>query len=97
MLLRSGNRLIFLLIATDSEGGCSVTITIKCSDTGYADTHEISGESFSEVLINVQKHAIEEHGLPEKVVHSTEQIEVWKGAIRQASRPSQTRTRRSVD
>ena len=72
-----------------------MTITISCSDTGYADTHEISGESFSDVLSNVQKHAIEEHGIPENVVHSTEQIEVWKGAIRQASRPRQTRTPRS--
>ncbi len=74
-----------------------MTITIKCSDTGYADTHEISGDSFSDVLSNVQKHAIEEHGLSEDFVNSSEQVEVWKGAIRQASRPRQFRTPRSID
>jgi len=74
-----------------------MTIRIKCSGAGYADTHEVSGESMSDVLSNVQKHAIEDHGLSEGFVQSSEQVEVWKGAIRQASRPRQTRTPGSVD
>ena len=76
-----------------------MTITISCQAMGYedADAHEVSGESFSEVLGNAQKHAIEEHGLPEKVAHSPETIEVLEGAIRQSSRPRQTRTPRSID
>jgi|APSaa5957512535_1039671.scaffolds.fasta_scaffold275747_1 predicted small metal-binding protein len=74
-----------------------MAITIKCADTGYDDTHNISGNSMSDVLSNMQKHAMDEHGLTEDFVRSEEQVEVWKGAIRQASRPSQTRTPRSME
>ena len=71
-----------------------MAITLTCEAMGYGNTHEVSGGSFAEILADVQKHAMEEHGVPEKLAHLPEQIEIWEGAIRQSARPSKARTPR---
>ena len=74
-----------------------MTVTISCLSMGYDDGHEISGESFSGILANIQKHAISEHGIAEDVAHSAEQIDIWRGAIKQSALPGEFRTPRSIE
>ena len=82
--------------ATYSKGGNSMGLIISCIHMGYDCDHEISGDSFSDMLANIQQHAIEEHGVPEEVAHSAEKIDEWKGAIRQSALPGSVRTPRTI-
>ena len=74
-----------------------MAVTISCRQMGYGCDHEISGESFSDILTNVQKHVISEHGIAVDVAYSAEQIDVWKGAIKQSALPGELRTPRTID
>ena len=74
-----------------------MAITISCRQMGYGCDHEISGESFSGILANIQEHAMSEHGIAEDVAHSAEQIDIWRGAIKQSALPGELRTPRSAN
>ena len=74
-----------------------MTVTLSRQSMGYDDVHEISGESFFGILANIQDHAISAHGIAEDVAHSAEQIDIWKGAIKQSALPGELRTPRSAD
>ena len=74
-----------------------MTVTISCLDLGHTCPHEVSGESFADILRNIQRHAMEEHGASKALVNSPERIDLWKAAIRQSARPRAIRTLVYID
>ncbi len=69
-------------------------LTIPCPAMGYQCDEVISGDSIAELIANVQQHAISYHDYTSEQINDPEKIEEWKGAIRQAARPAQSRTPR---
>jgi len=69
-------------------------MTITCADMGYTCGFEIVGESMDQILSGVKYHSLEFHGYSEEELSTSDVLEAWKGAIRQASRPGATRTPR---
>jgi predicted small metal-binding protein len=61
---------------------------------GYDCGSTAVGDSLDELLASVQEHATKFHNLTWEKARSPEVIEVWKGAIKQASRPGEIRTPR---
>ena len=73
-----------------------MALELSCDNMGYSDMrdHTVSGDTLDQIITAMQQHAIVEHGHTEKQVNSEEQIAEWKGAVRSASRPSQSRSPR---
>ena len=69
-------------------------LTISCTAMGYPCDDLISGNSVAELITAIQNHAVSDHNYASEQVQAPEKIEEWKGAIRQASRPTQSRTLR---
>ena len=61
---------------------------------GYDCGSAVSGDSLAALLGAVQQHALEHHGYSQEEVESEELIAIWKGAIKQSSRPGNIRTPR---
>ena len=71
-----------------------MAMTITCADMGYSCGYEITGDSMDQILSGVKHHSLEFHGYSEQELEDINAVETWKGAIRQASRPGNTRTPR---
>ncbi len=69
-------------------------LTVSCPAMGYPCDDVISGNSVAELITAVQQHAMSYHDYTPEQAQAPEKIEEWKGAIRQASRPAQSRTPR---
>ncbi len=69
-------------------------LTISCSAMGYPCDEVISGNSVAELIAAIQNHVISYHNYSSEQAQAPEKIEEWKGAIRQASRPTQSGTLR---
>ena len=67
-------------------------ITISCEDMGNPCKATVSGESMDDVLRAIQQHAIEGHGYTVEQANAPEKLDLWRGAVRQTTRPSETRT-----
>ena len=61
---------------------------------GYDCGSAVSGDSLAALIAAVQQHALEQHGYSQQEVESEELIAIWKGAIKQSSRPGNIRTPR---
>lgn len=64
---------------------------------GYDCGSTVSGESLAELIDSVKEHALEFHGYAKEELEKEEVIAVWKGAIKQSSRPGDIRTPRPED
>ncbi len=64
---------------------------------GYGCGAAVTGDTLDELITATKRHAIELHGYTEEEVSSGDQIEKWKGAIKQTSRPADSRTPRPED
>ena len=73
-----------------------MSLTIACSDMGFAEVHSIKGGSTEELVRQMQDHAILEHGYSEAQVQQSDMIEFMRGAIRQSARPGNLRSPREV-
>lgn len=62
---------------------------------GYDCGSAVSGDSLAMLLVAVQRHAVQHHDYTQEEVESDELIEIWLGAIKQSSRPSDIRTPRA--
>ncbi len=71
-------------------------LTIECIDMGYSCGESVPGSSLSEIVEACKLHAKIKHGMSEEEVNSPERLEIWRGAIKQASRPGALRTPRIV-
>ncbi len=67
-------------------------ITISCEDLGAPCKGSVSGETMDDVLKEIQKHAMEGHGYTVEQANAPENLDLWRGAIRQTARPTETRT-----
>ena len=61
---------------------------------GYDCGSAVSGDSLAMLLASVQQHALDHHNYTQEEVESEELMAIWKGAIKQSSRPSAVRTPR---
>jgi len=71
-------------------------LTIECVDMGYSCGASVSGSSLSEIVEAGKPHAKVSHGMCDEEFNSPERLEIWRGAIKQASRPGALRTPRIV-
>ena len=67
-------------------------ITIPFAALGDPCEETVSGETMDDVLRAIQDHAINRHGYTAEQAGAPEKLELWRGAIRQTARPSETRT-----
>lgn len=71
-----------------------MSLSIACSDMGFAGEHAINGGSTEELIRQMQDHAKAKHGYTEEQVQQPEMIEIMRGAIRQSTRPENLRSPR---
>ena len=68
-----------------------MAMTITCADMGYSCGYEVTGYSMDQIISGVKHHALGYHDYVEEEFDNVDVVERWKGAVRQASRPDQTR------
>lgn len=68
-------------------------ITISFEALGDPCKETVSGITMDDVLREIQEHAISRHGYTAEEAGAPEKLEMWRGAIRQTSRPAETRTK----
>ena len=71
-----------------------MAMTITCADMGYSCGYGITGESMDQILSGIKHHSLEFHDYTEEELTNSDAVAQWKGALRQSSRPGDTRTPR---
>ena len=71
-----------------------MAMTIPCADMGYSCGYGVSGDSMDQILSGIKHHSLEFHDYTEEELEKIDAVEQLKGAIRQASRPGESRTPR---
>ena len=68
-----------------------MAITLTCRDLGSDCDETVSGNSVDDVIAEMGLHAIAVHDYTEEMLQEPDRIELWRGAIKQSSRPPEQR------
>ncbi len=71
-----------------------MAITLSCADLGSDCEGTVSGETVDEVVADMGEHAIEVHSHTVEMTQDPAELAVWRGAVKQSSRPPDQRTSR---
>ena len=67
-------------------------VELSCDALGAPCGDTISGDSVDDLIEVIKKHSIEVHGYTEEEANDPDRVNLWRGAVRQTSRPAETRT-----
>ena len=67
-------------------------IEISCAAMGAPCDAKITGDSVDDFVEIIQDHAKTVHDYTDEEANDPDKVNLWRGAVRQTARPSETRT-----
>ncbi len=71
-----------------------MALRLTCVQMGFRCDGVATGTNMNELIAQIQRHAIAQHGLTEIEARQPERIAAWKGAVASSARPEAIRTPR---